>query len=155
MRQFPSIASFVAHLATLPAVMHHAQREGEEAAGRVLVRETKAIIGTERDEWPALAESTVAQKQARGQTGRVSATDPLLATGAMRDTIDATVDQTGVTLGSTSPLAPFHEFGTGRIPARPFIGPTMFRHGHAAAETIAHHVVAAVAGDRKPPARQS
>lgn len=152
MRAFPSIKGFLAHLATMPAALHTAQQHGEEAAGKALAHHAQAMIGQESDTWPALAESTVAQKRAKGQTGRISATDPLYATGELRTSISARVEGAAVVLGSTDSVAPFHEFGTARMPARSFIGATMFQHGHAAADTIAEHMIAAVAGN-PPPAK--
>ena len=143
---FSSIKAFTRHLATLPAAVEHAQHVGLEAAGRDLVAHAKALIGTEKEGWAALAESTVRQKQAAGQTGRVSATDPLLAKGDLRDSIGATVEGHKVTLGSSDPVAPYQELGTPRIPPRPFISATMFKDGHTAARAVAEHVVAAVAG---------
>lgn len=147
---FPDLKSFVRHLATLPATLHSAQQHGAVEAGKALAHHAQALIGTEREGWAALAESTVKQKQAKGQTGRVSATDPLLATGELRDSVSSRVDGHTVTLGSTDPVAPFQEFGTSRIPPRPFIGATMHQHGHEAAHTIAEHVTKALAGKPTP-----
>lgn len=153
MRSFPTIAAFLAHLARAPAEMQAAQREGEKVAGAALVEHAKGLIGMEQDAWPALADRTIAEKERMGWTGRVSATDPLLARGDLRSSIGYTADQSGVTLGSTDPVAPFQEHGTARIPPRPFIEPTMFQHGQEAAETIAGHVVAALVGDHPPKAK--
>ena len=150
MRSFPTIDAFLAHLARAPAEMQAAQRKGEEIAGAALVEHAKDLIGQEQEGWPALAASTVEQKQRIGWTGRVSATDPLFARGELRASIANTVDQSGITLGSTDPIAPFHEYGTSRMPPRPVIEPTMVKHGQEATETIAEHVVAALVGDRPP-----
>lgn len=153
MMSFPSIEAFLAHLATLPAAVQAAQRRGQELAGRDLAKHATDRIGREGDGWAALAGSTVARKKARGQTGRISATDPLYATGELRGSISARVEGNDVVLGSTARVAPMQEFGTARIPARPFIGATVFKHGHAAADTVAGHIVAALAGSPKPPGK--
>ena len=150
MRSFPTIEALLVHLARAPAEMHAAQRRGEQIAGAALVEHAKDLIGQEQEAWPALADSTVEQKQRMGLTGRVSATDPLFARGELRASIADTVDHSGIVLGSTDPIAPFHEYGTSKMPPRPFIEPTMVKHGQEATETIAEHVVAALVGDRPP-----
>ncbi len=141
---FSNIKGFTRHLATLPAAVQHAQHAGLAAAGRNLTQHAKAMIGTENEKWPALAASTVEEKQRLGYTGKVSATDPLLRTGELRDSISAKVEGAKVVLGATDPIALFQELGTSRIPARSFIAATVFKEGHAAA-----HTVAAMAG--RPP----
>lgn len=92
------------------------------------VIEAKAVIGHELPEWAALAPSTIAQKQRLGYTGQVSDTDPLLRTGKLRESIHSETDTVGIrtvaVVGSDDPVAADQEFGTSRIPARPFIGPT-------------------------------
>ncbi len=133
-RAFANIQAFLTHLATVPTAVHAAEKHGGKIAGEALVKHAKDLIGMEQEAWPALADSTVARKQMKGWTGRVSATDPLLARGDLRDSISATVDGHGVTIGSTDRIALYQELGTSRIPPRPFISATMSQHGHAAAE---------------------
>jgi phage gpG-like protein len=108
------------------------------------------MIGEEIREWADLAPATVEEKQRLGYTGQVSATDPLLRTGELRLSIGHTVEEHGVILGSTDPVAPYQEWGTDRIPPRPFIGATMSREGHEAAELVANHMVGAAAGKNGP-----
>jgi len=148
--KFGSINAFLTHLARVAATLPEAQRHGEEAAGAGLAHHAQALIGAEAENWPGLADSTIAQKTARGQVGRISPTDPLYAKGDLRESISFQADTHGLVLGSTDPVAPFHEHGTSRMPPRPFIGPTMFVHGHAAADLIAGYVVGAFAGRTRP-----
>ncbi len=148
--RFASIDAFLTHLAHVQAAIPAAEHRGLEAAGAALEQHAKALIGTEYDQWAALADSTVARKQSRGQTGRVSATDPLYATGELRATVSHAVQGHSTILGSPDPVAPFLEFGTSRMPARAFIGSTMFVHGHAAADLIAGYVMGAVMGRTHP-----
>lgn len=150
MPSFASIDAFLAHLARVQAALPAAQHRGQEAAGAALEHHAKALIGTEYEKWAALADSTVARKQARGQTGRVSATDPLYATGELRATVSHAVEGHSTVLGSPDKVAPFLEFGTERMPARAFIGSTMFVHGHGAADLIAGYVMGAVMGRTHP-----
>lgn len=145
-RSFDSIDAFLAHLATLPRAVREAERHGAEVAGAELEQHAKALLGTYDavPPWARLKDATIARK-ARGDT-------PLLETGDLRDSIGHQADEHGVTLGSTSPIAPYQEHGTARgIPPRPFITATLFQRGHAAADTIARHVVAVLAGMPAPP----
>lgn len=93
------------------------------------VKEAQAMIGHELEEWPALAPRTVAEKQARGFTGQISETDPLLRTGKLRDSIERTAEETAAgaegVLGSSDPVAEYQEMGTPKIPPRPFLAPSM------------------------------
>ena len=57
-------------------------------------QEAKDFIGHELAEWKPLAPSTIAEKERLGFTGQVSATDPLLRTGDMRDSIEAMSEAT-------------------------------------------------------------
>jgi hypothetical protein len=150
---FASIDDFLAHLARLPGAVQAAQRRGEEAAGKDLVRHAQAMIGTEDEGWAALAASTVAEKERKGWTGRVSATDPLYAEGGYRLSFGFRIDEKGLLWGTTDPVAPFLEYGTMRMPARPVVGSVMFVHGHGAANLVAGHLIAAMTG-RSPPQSQ-
>ncbi len=144
--KFGSIADFLAFLRTRPAAVEAAQLKGLEAAGELFERTAKDMIGEEIAQWPPLAPSTVEEKQLLGYTGRVSATDPLYRTGELRASIGHHVDGKRVVLGSDDPVAEFHEFGTSRMPARPFIGATVFREAREAADLIANHELGAAMG---------
>jgi hypothetical protein len=82
-------------------------------------------IGREDNGWPPLAESTIAEKERLGFTGKISGTDPLLRTGEMRASITFEVTPTPVgvdlVLGSADPVAKYQELGTATIPPRPFL----------------------------------
>ncbi len=107
------------------------------------------MIGNGVAEWPALASSTVAEKERLGYTGRLSATDPLYRTGELRISIKCDVEGHTVRFGSTDKVAPFQEHGTSRIPPRPFITATMHRDGHAAAHMVAGYTMT-IFGFRRP-----
>lgn len=97
------------------------------------VQKARRYIGHEMPEWAPLAESTIAEKERLGYVGQVSATDPLLRTGEMRDSIEGVVDGLTGVVGSDSKKALWQEFGAtgvgrgraGTIPPRPFIGLAM------------------------------
>src|SRR5258708_5729701 len=87
--------------------------------------EAKGMIGHELAIWPPLAPSTIAQKKKLGYVGRISATDPLLRTGEMRDSIDGEAfGLTGI-VGATDEKAVYHELGTAKMPPRRFLGPAL------------------------------
>jgi hypothetical protein len=109
--------------AELPAVAVVALTETVSA----VAVEARAMIGHEHSIWPPLAESTVEEKERLGYTGHESATDPLLRTGKLRDSIEFSVDAVSLTgaVGSDDPVALYQELGTSRIPPRPFIKAAM------------------------------
>lgn len=150
MKEFASISEYVSFLRSRLATIPHAEREGAREAGALLVHDARALIGTEDPDWRPLAQSTVALKEELGYLGRVSPTDPLYRTGHMRGSIESETSAHEVVLGTYDPVAEEQEFGTKSIPARPFIGLTMFRHGHEAATLAYEYVMAAFCGHQPP-----
>ena len=123
-----TLAGFIAELRTI------AQREPafQEATLRKCADEirdqARAMIGTEDEAWPALADATIAEKERLGYVGSVSATDPLLRTGELRDSIEVRrVDAERAIVASDDPVLAYQEFGTARIPPRPVIGAVLLR----------------------------
>jgi phage gpG-like protein len=145
-----TLDAFIAVMESRPAAMREAEKAGLDAAGKLLQNNAKAMIGAEIEQWADLAPSTVEEKTRLGYVGRVSATDPLLRTGELRASIGHVVEDHAVVLGSTDPVAPFQEYGTGPIPPRPFIGSTMFRDGHEAADLVGNYVMGALDGKNGP-----
>jgi phage gpG-like protein len=78
----------------------------------------------------------------------VSATDPLLRTGELRDSISHVVDGRRAVVGSDDPVAIYQETGTSRIPPRPFLSTAAVLVGEDAAKAIGAAVGNAVAGRR-------
>jgi phage gpG-like protein len=74
------------------------------------------VLGTYEYGWPPLKPATVARKS----TGD----SPLLETGELRDSIERDVQDHVAYVGTNNKKALWHEFGTSRIPPRPFFGPT-------------------------------
>ncbi|MBV8465252.1 MAG: phage virion morphogenesis protein [Burkholderiales bacterium] len=90
--------------------------------------------------WPALAESTEREKARLGYpTG-----SPLLRSGGTRDSIGYSVDGDGMgaTVGATDPNMATHEFGNGRVPARPVFGPLIVEEREAMEKALLKGVVA-------------
>lgn len=116
-----------------------------EVVMKAAAEDAKSLIGQELSEWPALAESTVAEKERLGYTGAVSATDPLLRTGELRDSIkaDAELSPGGAIgmVGSNDPIAEYQELGTSRIPPRPFMSLALRRAEPLASKTFGEFAV--------------
>ena len=144
--KFASIPAFLTFLRSRPAAVEAAQRRGLQEAGQLFEATAKDMIGEEIPRWADLAESTVEEKQRLGFVGRVSATDPLLRTGELRSSIHASVEGNRVVLGSTDPVAEYQEWGTSRMPPRPFIGPTVHNQEREAADLIANYELGAAMG---------
>jgi phage gpG-like protein len=90
-----------------------------EKAASIVQTNAKDAIGNEHNgyDWPPLAESTIADKERQGYT----APAPLLRTGELRDSIHTTIGHHVAYVGSNNDKAVWHEFGTNRVPPRPFI----------------------------------
>jgi hypothetical protein len=149
MKDFASVSDFVRFLGTRRAAIKVEQNAGMKVAGDMLARSAKDMIGHE-GLWQPLADSTVEEKRRLGYAGQVSETDPLLRTGQVRDSIASTTGEAVIVLGATDPIAKLHEDGTMHMPARPVIGPTMFREGHEAAGIVFRYVFAALTGSPRP-----
>lgn len=70
---------------------------------------------------------------------------PALRTGALRASITQHADASGAVIASISPVAVHQEFGTARIPPRPFLAPAAQRHADDAAALIAAAIAPAFA----------
>lgn len=100
--------------------IQHGREKALEVAAKIIQAEAKRVIGTYDYNWPQLAESTQADRSKKG----FPANEPLLRTGALRDSIHVTIVEPGhiAIVGSDSDNAVYQEFGTSTIPARPFLG---------------------------------
>ncbi len=148
--KFSSIPQFLDFLRTRPGAVEAAQKRGLEAAGRMFQTTARDMIGEEIPDWADLAASTVEEKQRLGFTDRISPTDPLYRTGELRASIRSVVDGSRVTLGTDDPVGEWQEFGTQRMPPRPFIGPAVHNDYRDAAELIANYELGAAMGLNGP-----
>src|ERR1700730_3668817 len=103
-----NLAGLAAKLALAEADVRLAREVICEKACQTLVDEAKRVIGTydEIPPWPPLAESTKAERERLG----------------FAITYNMDVDGREAYVGSDNPKAVWHEWGTGRIPPRPFLG---------------------------------
>lgn len=105
-------------------------RKGLQASVELLEDAAKGMIGHYQDQhgpmqdWAPLSPATEEAKAAHGYP-----TDaPLLASGAMRESITHEVEDWEATMGATDPKMEFHEFGTAKIPPRPVIGQALYQN---------------------------
>lgn len=107
---------------------------GLDKVGELAATMAAAYIGHYQTGWAPLAQSTIADKAAKG----FAVPAPLLRTGEMRDTIGHLVDpiEFKVVIGSTDPKALWQELGTSRIPPRSFLGLAMSNTMPFAEETF-------------------
>jgi HK97 gp10 family phage protein len=115
----------------------HARHQILEEASELFQYSAQKAIGTYEFGWPQLAESTQVQRVSQGY----SANEPLLRTGDLLGSITHNVDpmanQTGEAyVGTDNPYAKYQEFGTSRIPARPFLGGAIAQEEHRIPEIV-------------------
>ena len=148
MREFRSIAAFVTHIAEVDVVQREGQAIGLERAAVIIETEAKAEIGHYQEAvgpfaaWAELADSTKADRVQRG----FSENEPLLRTGALRDSIQHRSDNSDAMIGSDSPIAEYQELGTATIPPRSFLGGAAARKSEEAVNEIGRHIVAGLIG---------
>jgi HK97 gp10 family phage protein len=141
-----SLGEFVAQLALVKVMEAKAERDAVRRGVEMIAQEAKDIIGTEYAGWPELADSTVARKQAKGQTGRISATDPEFATGELRASIGSQAEGLTGAAGTADPVAVYQEYGTSRMPPRSIFASAGHRKAIEVANAMGNIVAEAIAG---------
>jgi phage gpG-like protein len=117
MREFGSLKAFAAHIERLAVASPVTLHETVVVACRVVERKAKDLIGHPQDQWPPLADRTIADKQRLGFTAKDDYS-PLLRTGDLRDSISFEVEGLKGVVGSTDQVMVYHEFGTKNMPPR-------------------------------------
>jgi hypothetical protein len=107
-----SLLGFVAKLKTIELEMNVLGPALVARACELVAAEAQRVIGTYDYGWPSLAASTLAKK---------SADTPLLETGEMRGSIQWNSSGNIGFVGSDNDKAVWQEYGTSRIPPRPFL----------------------------------
>jgi hypothetical protein len=97
--------------------------------------------------WPALAESTLADKEAKG----FPVPSPLKRTGAMAESYrkELVPTELAVVVGSEDKVALWQEMGTSRIPPRPVVGLAMQNSLPYAADVFGEITVSLLTGKPK------
>lgn len=110
-------------------------------------------IGHELPEWKPLAASTIEQKRRLGFAGQVSATDPLLRTGALRDSIKVEHEGLEMAVGSALKEAAYQEVGTSRVPPRPYLALAAVRSLDYAGEKLGETAVSLLTPAKQLPGK--
>ena len=127
-----SMAEAIARLGSMAIHAELAKHEALKKAAEIVEKEAKGMLGHEQPEWPALAESTVADRVQHGY----APDEPELRDGQLRDSIGHHVECDKAVVGSTSMIAVYQELGTSRMPPRSFLEAA----AHRKAEEVAHHM---------------
>jgi phage gpG-like protein len=135
---FTSPLAFAAHLVVVERNMRALGPAIVIAACKAVAAEAKRVLGEGYPEWPALQPETIARKM-RGNT-------PLLETGEMRASIEWNASGNEGHVGSNSDIAVYQEFGTSRIPPRPFLAGAAMRTEPEIHKMAARAVMAVVLG---------
>jgi HK97 gp10 family phage protein len=147
MKLFDNLADLAAELGAVAVESEEAERRGLEAAAKIIEKEAKASLGTDRNGWPELADSTQIERARAGY----SPNDPLLRSKTLQGAITHDVESAKRALvgvpGDTGEVEPEGalvadvaadmEWGTMRAPPRPFMGPAAMRKGEEAAHAVA------------------
>ena len=144
-----NLVQLAAELAALGPRIEAAEQQALEQCGAHLQHAAQALIGQELAVWPPLADSTIAEKQALGFTGQVSATDPLLRTGELRDSIQYSASgHTRGDVGSDLDVAEWQQHGASRgLPPRLLLGTALEQETEACGAIIASAVSRTLSGD--------
>lgn len=146
MKTFGNLADFATHMLAAVVAMKHAEHAALKKAALLIEHEAKGEIGTYQPQvgpfpaWAPLAESTEAQKAAKGYPAGA----PLLASGQMRARISHEIDGNDAVIGSPDDIAVFHEFGTSKMPPRPVFGPAVYKNLEKLHFLIGTEVVAGI-----------
>ena len=123
-KSFGSLAHLAAHLGTVIVAEREMERKALERCAKLVEKHAKAKIGEYQPEsgpfaaWAELADATKSDRTRQGY----SEDDPLLRTGALRDSIGHTVKDSEAQVGSNSDIAVYQELGTTSVPPRSFLG---------------------------------
>jgi HK97 gp10 family phage protein len=121
-------------LTGVKAELEHSGHKILEKTCVLLENSAKDAIGTYQFGWAPLAPETIARK-ATGDS-------PLLETGALRDSITHNVDSNGkeAAVGTDLDYAKYLEFGTSKMPARPFLGGALIAKEHEIGDGVVAEV---------------
>ena len=118
------LLELAAKLGEIALKQHEMEHHALETAAELVEKRAKDKIGEYQEQagpfvgWADLAEFTKADRIAKG----FPEDEPLLRTGAMRDSIEHIVGDGEAQVGSNSDIAVYQELGTAKIPPRSFLG---------------------------------
>jgi hypothetical protein len=137
MKEFASLDTFSKHLGKMIGNYQNHEHKALDFIGKHIEEKAKETIGHlqigagDFESWPELAESTKKDKEAKGYVFNEEY-NPLYRTGELKESINHVVavlnkELGQVFIGSPLDIALYQEMGTNRIPARSFLGLTMFK----------------------------
>ncbi len=140
------IAGFAAHLLTIERDLNTAAEATVMAGAHVIKARAQDAIGHQDNgfNWPPLKPATIASKR-YGNT-------PLYETGALKASIEVAgpfhegAGTVSAIVGTADEKAAYHEFGTSKIPPRPFMLPAAIDSEKAIVKIARKQVAAAFAG---------
>jgi phage gpG-like protein len=133
-----TLLGFVAKLAAIDRDLKITHEAIVARACEMVANAAKDALGTYEFGWVSLAPETIARKM-RGDS-------PLLETGELRASIEWQAHGLKGEVGSNLDKAVWHEFGTSRIPARPFLSAAAMQMEREIHKMAAKAVMAVIAG---------
>lgn len=133
MRIFSNPGLFAEHLLKVAGDEIIAAEVGLKACADLIEKSAKDEIGHLQpavgpyESWEPLADSTLADKERKGYIFN-SDGNPLLRTGELQASIGSEVNGLEATIGSTSQIMVYQEYGTIKMPPRAVIGPAGFKN---------------------------
>lgn len=155
--EFDNLLAFTEHLAKIEVSLHLAVHSALGKSLVMLQNDMKAQIGEYQEavgpyvEWAPLAETTLYGWH--GHPGKVDLgyappDNPLLRDGDLRNSFTHEQNGDEGIVGSTDPIMTYHEFGTVKMPARPVVGPALFKHRKTIEDILGNVMVNAILGGR-------
>lgn len=141
------LASFAVHLAAIELAVQIKAEKALEHAAELIEKTAKDEIGHYQpavgpfQSWSPLAASTLAHHAAMGVGD-----SPLLVTGELYASIQHESVGKEAVIGTKMDIGAYQEFGTDKIPPRPFMGPAAFVNKEKIERIMARGVVAGILG---------
>jgi HK97 gp10 family phage protein len=148
-KSFGSLAHLATHLAGIAVAQHEMEKSALEKCAKLVEKRAKEKLGEYQDAagpfagWAPLAESTMSDRSRQG----FPEDEPLLRTGALRDSIEHTVADGVAQVGSDSDVAVYQELGTRHMPPRSFLGGAAAEKLEEIKGIIGESAVAALVGE--------
>jgi HK97 gp10 family phage protein len=141
------LATFALHLAAMELAVQIKAEKALEHTAELIEKTAKEELGHYQpavgpfQAWPALAPGTLAHHAALGVGD-----SPLLVTGELYASIQHESSGNEAVIGSKMDIGAYQEFGTDKIPPRPFMGPAAFVNKEKIERIMARGVVAGILG---------
>ena len=149
MKSFHSLTDLALRLGEIALAQHEMEHAALEKATKIVQERAKEKIGEYQEQagpfvaWAELAESTKADRVKQGYPED----EPLLRTGALRDSIERNVSGSEGHVGSNSDIAVWQELGTTKIPPRSFLGGAAVEKSEAISKIVGETATAWLVGE--------